>query len=68
MKGKDMKNMDNCDCMSHNSKWIGACLLLLGAVVLLNDYYNWLTWPVFIGALIILKGLKVLMMPKYKCC
>jgi len=70
MKGKNMKNMnmDSCDCGCHNHRWAGAIMLLVGALVLLNAYYMWLTWPVFIGALIIIKALKVIIMPKCKCC
>lgn len=66
-KGKDMK-MENCDCKCHSHGWRGAVMLLVGALVLLNAYYMWLSWPIFIGILIVLKGLKVLVMPRCNCC
>lgn len=62
-KVKEIKEECNCGA-HHNHKWMGACMLLVGALVLLNAYYAWLSWPVFIGILIVLKGLKCLMMRK----
>ncbi len=66
-KGKEMKE-ESCDCKCHSPRMMGSIMLLFGVIVLLNAYYNWLTWPIFIGALIALKGLKILVMPKCKCC
>ena len=53
-------------CTIHSGREIGLCLLILGTLIVLNSIYGWFTWPVFIGGLIGLKGLRLLINPN--CC
>ncbi len=39
-------------------------MIILGALVLLNDYYSVLTWASFIGLIILIVGVKYLVMSK----
>ena len=43
---------------------MGVGLLLLGVAVILNSVYGWLSWPVFVGAVIAIKGLVIMAKPK----
>ena len=45
-------------------KSMGLALLVLGVFVMLNEVYSWVSWAVFIGAVIAVKG--IVMMVKSK--
>tara|TARA_Y100000310_G_scaffold314502_1_gene363929 strand:+ start:2009 stop:2206 length:198 start_codon:yes stop_codon:yes gene_type:complete len=57
MEAKTCSTGSCCGCM-------GWGVLVLGVLILLNSLYGWVTWGVFIGVIIILKGLIVLLHPK----
>ncbi len=50
-----------CSCMAWG-------VLILGVLILLNALYGWVTWGVFVGAMVILKGLIWLVHPKVCKC
>ncbi len=61
------KEKNNCGCSCCSGKGMKAhavMKIIVGALVLANDYYSTLSWPAFIGALIILAGLAKLL---HKC-
>ena len=35
----------------------GVKLLILGLLIILNTYYNWVNWAYFVGGVIAIKGL-----------
>ncbi|MFH2020156.1 MAG: hypothetical protein ABIJ34_02015 [archaeon] len=50
----------------HNPKHKGMMLLFVGAVVLVNEIFLHFSWWLVLGALLILKGLKMLFFCKKK--
>ena len=48
------------------SKCMGIKMLILGVLIILNSYYMWFNWAVFIGGVIAIKGLIGLIMPSSK--
>jgi len=50
-----------------HKKWMGWKMLVLGALVLANAKWNTLSWPNFIGTIVILAGLSKLMMSCKSC-
>ncbi|MFA5070823.1 MAG: hypothetical protein WC511_00440 [Candidatus Pacearchaeota archaeon] len=56
-----MKKLMEC-CKSPRGK--GFAMLVLGALVLGNAYWVWLSWPLFIGWLLVLAGFLKMLMPK----
>jgi len=53
-----------CAPSGHGCKCMGGSILVLGVLILLNSLYGWLTWGVFIGIIVILKGLIFMFHPK----
>ena len=53
---KRIKSVPTCSTSCHNGCY-GGMLIVLGILVLLNAMYSWFTWGVFIGGIIILKGI-----------
>ncbi|MBT4604371.1 hypothetical protein HOC01_01910 [archaeon] len=49
--------MPSRSCSGLAPKWKGLGLFFIGALVILNGWRGWTTWPVFIGLLVGLKGL-----------
>ena len=68
VKKKKVVNNESCctPCESGHQKCIGICVLSLGILILLNALYGWLTWGVFIGVVVALKGVILLLHPN--CC
>jgi len=60
-----MEKKETCKIGHHTPACMGVMLVVLGALVVLNDVYSWLTWGTFIGGLIALKGI---MMFAHPCC
>jgi uncharacterized membrane protein HdeD (DUF308 family) len=59
------KEVQQCECNHHGChKCHGAMMLLLGALILLNEYYTYVSWAYFIGGILALKGLMKILMPK----
>lgn len=50
-------------CCKHR----GCMMLVLGLLVLANAYWAIVNWAVFIGAVLVLKGLLKLAMPNHVC-
>ena len=60
------KKGEKCDMHEGScNKCGGAMMLLLGILVLLNANYSLVSWAVFIGIILLIKGLKYIVMP---CC
>ena len=65
MAKKKVQKMEAGTCSSgHGCKCMGGCILVLGVLILLNALYGWMTWGVFVGVIVILKGLIALLHPK----
>ena len=62
---KRIKSVPTCSPNGHMSCYSGM-LIVLGILVLLNAMYSWFTWGVFIGGIIILKGI-ILMLHNKMC-
>ena len=56
MDKKKMKPVSTCSTGCHMGCYSGM-LIVLGILVLLNAIYSWFNWGVFIGGIIILKGI-----------
>lgn len=56
---------ENSEVCCHGGRKGGAMMLLLGVLILLNAYYypNGLSWPMFIGVIVAIKGLIKILMP-----
>ena len=65
MKNKMTHGMGEC-CEKHR-KYGGLKMVILGLLILGNIQYAWLSWPAFIGSLIVLAGAGALLMPR-TCC
>ena len=63
-KKKMQKAEGKCCSEGHGCKCMGGSILVLGILILLNSLYGWLTWGVFIGIIVILKGLIFMFHPK----
>jgi uncharacterized membrane protein HdeD (DUF308 family) len=60
MPKKEMMHED----WGKHKKWMGGKLLILGILVLINVYWPMLTWPAFVGWVLVLAGVwKLIMMP-----
>ncbi len=59
------KNVCNIGCCP---ACLNSSILLLGVLILLNAYYAWFTWAVFVGGIIAIKGLVGLIMPTCPHC
>lgn len=59
------KNMEACGCNHH--RWHGFWMALLGLLVVLNAYYDVINWFVFVGLVLLVKGLVHLIKPHH-CC
>ncbi len=46
---------------------MGAKLLVLGILIVLNAKYAWFDWGTFVGGIIGIKGLLLLLMPVCPC-
>ena len=55
----------NEKCEGHR-KYMGTKLLVIGILVILNEVYATVTWPMFVGIVLALLGLKVLLLCKKK--
>jgi len=66
MAKKKVQKMEEKCCVptGHGCICKGWCVLILGVLILLNSLYGWLTWGVFVGIIVILKGLMKLLHPK----
>jgi hypothetical protein len=54
-------------CENHSKKCMATTLIILGILIVLKDlYWKNLSWAVFIGGLIILKGLMKILHPACK--
>ena len=53
--------MPSRSCSGLAPKWKGLGLFFIGALVILNGWRGWTTWPVFIGLLVGLKFYFILM-------
>jgi hypothetical protein len=62
---KRIKSVPTCSTSCHMGCYSGM-LIVLGILVLLNATYSWFTWGVFIGGIIILKG--IILMLHGKMC
>ena len=49
-----MKQTGKCRC---SPRCMGAKMLVLGVLILLNTIYSWLSWGVFVGGIIAIIGL-----------
>jgi len=59
------KEAEVCKCGCHHGhKWK---LVVLGLLVLANEYWSVMSWPYFIGGLAVLGGLLKMLLP-CKCC
>ena len=58
------KGKDACECKMCGMKGHGICKIVLGALVLANAYWPTVSWPVFIGTMIIIAGIAISM---HKC-
>ncbi len=63
-KKKIKKVSPVCSPKDHSKCW-GMSVLVLGVLVLLNAIYGWFGWGVFVGGIIILKGLVLLLHQKW---
>ena len=52
-KKGDSCSMSGC-CGMCGGAWTG---IVLGALVVLNDVYGWVTWATFVGLLLVIHGL-----------
>jgi len=59
---KEICSIHGCDI-----RCIGTKLLLLGVLIGLNSTYGWLTWSMFIGSILVLKGLFLILVPNCMC-
>ncbi len=63
MKQMNKQNMAcsmRCGCMH-----IGFCMLILGALILANVYWQLIGWPAFVGGVLVIAGfLKIIMHKK----
>jgi hypothetical protein len=57
-----MKEIGKCKC---SPRCMGAKVLILGVLILLNAIYGWLSWGVFVGGIIAIIGLVHLI---FGCC
>ena len=63
-----LKKIDDMQPMhSKYMKYIGISAIVLGLLVLLNQYYSIMAWAYFIGIILIIIGLKKLLL-KHRCC
>ncbi len=62
-----MMNMDKKHWIMHK-RMMGAKMLILGALVLVNVYWQFLNWVAFVGGIFVLWGLMELIMPGCKMC
>jgi len=61
-----MAKKEECECKPmHKPQCMGTMLLIVGILVVLNSMYGWLSWGMFIGGLIALKGIMMFLHP---CC
>lgn len=67
-KGKEMKDANLCGHHGTCYRCWGGMLLALGVLIVLNDLWAMLSWGMFIGVIIALKGLIKLLMPTCKHC
>jgi uncharacterized membrane protein HdeD (DUF308 family) len=54
------KGMMEC-CMGH--KGMGFATLVLGALILGNVYWAWMSWAMFVGWALVLAGFLKMLMP-----
>ncbi len=66
MVKKKAKKADACCCDPHRNSCCSIYVIVLGALILLNALLGWLNWGVFIGGIVIIKGL--LMLKMNNCC
>jgi len=66
MKAKE----EACTCGCHGvcPSCMGLKMFVLGVLILLNVYYVWFSWPVFIGGVIALAGLLKVLIPTCMHC
>jgi len=65
---KKMKEMGASTCTPCNPRCWAAKLLLVGVLVLGNEYYLGWSWAAFVGWLLVLMGLLKLVWPCCVCC
>jgi hypothetical protein len=54
-------------CGQHSTKCVATTLIVLGILVILKDlYWKNMSWAVFIGGLIVIKGLAKILHPRCK--
>jgi len=53
-------------CKMH-MKMMGCKMLVLGALVLANNYWKIVDWTAFIGGLLVIAGVVKMIMPMHKC-
>ena len=65
---KANKEEDTCCCSGHGhcKRCGGGVILVVGVLIVLNSYYPLVSWPVFVGIILALLGLKFLIL--CKCC
>jgi len=65
MAKKKMKSMEGTCCPSGHMNCLGGGVLVLGVLILLNALYDWFDWGVFVGGVVVLKGLLLMVHKKY---
>jgi len=67
-KEKEVKSKNVCESNGTCHRCWGGMFLVLGVLIVLNDLWAMLSWGMFIGVIIALKGLIKLLMPSCIHC
>ncbi len=67
-KEKEVKGKNVCETKGTCHRCWGGMLLVLGVLIVLNDLWAMLSWGMFIGVIVALKGLIKLLMPYCTHC
>jgi len=65
------KKMDDAKMQEHwkmHKKMMGCKMLVLGVLVLANNYWKVVDWTAFIGGLLVIAGVMKMIAPMHGCC